>query len=91
MFIYGAFYVYVYSLIYSFSPRHPLQCTPDLEFVVDRHPRHPNVIFACGFSGTGFKIAPAIGEDLCNLALGRPTVRDLSVFSADRFKAKSKM
>ncbi|XP_045136989.1 peroxisomal sarcosine oxidase-like isoform X1 [Portunus trituberculatus] len=66
-------------------------CTPDLEFVVDRHPRHPNVIFACGFSGTGFKIAPAIGEDLCNLALGRPTVRDLSVFSADRFKAKSKM
>lgn len=66
-------------------------CTPDLEFVVDRHPHHSNIVFACGFSGTGFKIAPAIGEDLCNLALGRPTVRDLSVFSADRFKTKSKI
>lgn len=65
--------------------------TPDEEFVVDSIPNHPNVIYACGFSGTGFKIAPAIGEDLCRLALGRPTVRDLSAFSASRFKPKSKM
>ena len=42
--------------------------TPDAHFIVDRHPSHPNVVVACGFSGHGFKFAPAIGELAVHLA-----------------------
>lgn len=45
------------------------QVTPDLDFIVDRHPEHERVTVACGFSGHGFKFAPAIGEALSDLAL----------------------
>ena len=41
--------------------------TPDGHFVVDRHPEQPNVVIACGFSGHGFKFAPAVGELLALL------------------------
>jgi sarcosine oxidase len=40
----------------------------DGHFVVDRHARHANVVFGCGFSGHGFKFAPVIGEVLGDLA-----------------------
>ena len=43
--------------------------TPDEDFIVDRHPEHANVVFAAGFSGHGFKFAPAMGEHLADLAL----------------------
>ncbi|CAA9553492.1 MAG: hypothetical protein AVDCRST_MAG49-2041 [uncultured Thermomicrobiales bacterium] len=43
--------------------------TPDTDFVVDRHPEHPQVALGAGFSGHGFKFAPAIGQDLVALAL----------------------
>jgi sarcosine oxidase len=49
--------------------------TPDEHFMIDRHPRTPNLVFAAGFSGHGFKFAPAIGEALADLALtGRSTL-----------------
>lgn len=41
--------------------------TPDEHFIVDRHPRHPNVAFAAGFSGHGFKFAPVVGRTLIDL------------------------
>ena len=41
--------------------------TPDEHFIVDQHPEHGNVWFAAGFSGHGFKFAPAIGEALADL------------------------
>ncbi|MBI2755132.1 MAG: N-methyl-L-tryptophan oxidase [Chloroflexi bacterium] len=44
--------------------------TPDEHFLVDQHPIHPNVAFAGGFSGHGFKFAPVIGEVLADLATG---------------------
>jgi sarcosine oxidase len=43
--------------------------TPDGHFVVDRHRAHPQVVFAAGLSGHGFKFAPMLGEALCDLAL----------------------
>lgn len=43
--------------------------TPDKHFVIDRHPRYDNVVFAAGFSGHGFKFAPVIGEILADLAI----------------------
>jgi sarcosine oxidase len=49
--------------------------SPDSHFIIDRHPLHPNVSFGAGFSGHGFKLAPAVGEILANLtdpALSHP-------------------
>jgi sarcosine oxidase len=43
--------------------------SPDQDFVIDRHPAHDNVTVGCGFSGHGFKLAPAMGEALADLAL----------------------
>jgi len=40
----------------------------------------------CGFSGTGFKIAPAVGLGLAELILdGKPGAVDLSVYAPSRF------
>jgi glycine/D-amino acid oxidase-like deaminating enzyme len=41
--------------------------TPDKDFIIDRHPGSPRVAFGAGFSGHGFKFAPAIGELLADL------------------------
>jgi glycine/D-amino acid oxidase-like deaminating enzyme len=43
--------------------------SPDGHFLVDRHPRWPNVVFAAGLSGHGFKFASVLGELLADLAL----------------------
>jgi sarcosine oxidase subunit beta len=42
----------------------------------------------CGFSGTGFKTAPAIGASMAEWILdGRPSTVDITPFSIDRFAA----
>jgi sarcosine oxidase len=43
--------------------------SPDNQFIIDRHPQHPNVLLACGFSGHGFKCASGIGQALAELAV----------------------
>jgi len=42
--------------------------TPDRHFVIDRHPQFPQVWFAAGFSGHGFKFTSVLGEALADLA-----------------------
>jgi sarcosine oxidase len=59
--------------------------TPDRHFVVDRHPAHPQVAFACGFSGHGYKFAPVIGEALADLATEGDTRHPIGFLSARRF------
>ncbi len=59
--------------------------TPDRHFVIDTHPRHPQVSVACGFSGHGFKFAPVVGEILADLALTGRTPHPISRFAATRF------
>ena len=44
--------------------------SPDRNFVVDRHPEFPQVAFAAGLSGHGFKFASVLGEVLADLSLG---------------------
>jgi sarcosine oxidase, subunit beta len=45
-------------------------------------------ILACGFSGTGFKTAPAIGQCLTELILdGSATSADISAYALERFAA----
>jgi sarcosine oxidase len=59
--------------------------TPDENFVVGRHPAHDNVVLGCGFSGHGFKFTPVLGEVLADLATGRASTYDLSMFDPRRF------
>ena len=59
--------------------------TPDDDFVIDRHPHHPQVVIASPCSGHGFKFASAIGEALADLADGASPRTDLSPFRIARF------
>ena len=61
--------------------------TPDEHFIIDRHPRVPNLIFAAGFSGHGFKFAPAIGEALADLATTGTSALPIGFLSLSRFGA----
>ena len=60
---------------------------PDLHFIVDRHPVHPQVVYACGLSGHGFKFASVMGEALADLALDGATRHPIGFLSASRFAA----
>jgi sarcosine oxidase len=60
--------------------------TPDRHFVIDRYPEHPEVVYACGFSGHGYKFASAIGEVLADLAIDGRSRFDIDFLSADRFQ-----
>ena len=59
--------------------------TPDRHFLIDLHPDHPQVSFAAGFSGHGYKFASVIGEIMADLAERRATRHDVSLFNLARF------
>jgi monomeric sarcosine oxidase len=63
--------------------------SPDEHFIVDRHPNHPNVVFAAGLSGHGFKFTPVLGRALAELALDGGTELPIDFLSLDRFEAAS--
>jgi sarcosine oxidase, subunit beta len=60
--------------------------TPDQRPIIG--PAGPDGFFlACGFSGTGFKTAPAVGAALAELILnGVATTADISAYGLDRFE-----
>ena len=57
----------------------------DNDFIIDHHPEHDRIIFACGFSGHGFKFASVMGEVLTQLATEGQSNFDISPFSLKRF------
>lgn len=59
--------------------------TPDRHFLIDRHPEQEGVVFAAGFSGHGFKFAPAIGEILADLVATGCTSHSIGLFRPGRF------
>ena len=59
--------------------------SPDEHFIVDRHPQHPNVAFAAGLSGHGFKFTPVLGRALVDLALDGQTELPIDFLSLARF------
>jgi sarcosine oxidase subunit beta len=60
--------------------------TPDWHPIISTHPEVKGFFSVVGFSGHGFKLAPAVGEAVAELITeGRSVSVDLSLFSADRF------
>jgi sarcosine oxidase len=56
----------------------------DRHFVIDRLDEHPNVLFAGGFSGHGFKFASVIGEILADLVTRGEATPDAAFLRARR-------
>jgi sarcosine oxidase len=61
--------------------------SPDRHFILDRHPDHPEVAIAAGFSGHGYKFCSVIGEIMADLAQDGRTRHDIEFFSLTRFAA----
>jgi sarcosine oxidase subunit beta len=59
--------------------------TPDWNPVLGRVDGLPGLIVACGFSGHGFKLSPAVGRVLAQEALGLPTDVPLAPYALSRF------
>ena len=59
--------------------------TPDGDFIVDRHPDDRRIAIAAGFSGHGFKFAPAIGDFLADLVT--TSASPIGRFTVSRFQA----
>jgi len=61
--------------------------SPDWNALVGASRDVSRFLYATGFSGHGFQQAPAVGEYLAELVVGREPTLDLSAFSAERFAA----
>lgn len=59
--------------------------SPDEHFIVDRHPGHPQVAFAAGLSGHGFKFASVLGEILSDLIVEGKTGLPAEFLGLGRF------
>ena len=59
--------------------------TPDEDFILDRLPSDPRIIFATGLSGHGFKFGPLLGELLSSLVLHTESPVPLDRFRISRF------
>jgi sarcosine oxidase len=59
--------------------------TEDEHFIIDRHPAHPEVSIAAGFSGHGFKFCSVVGEIMADLALDGGTRHSIDRFRLARF------
>ncbi len=58
--------------------------TPDEDFIIDRHPAHPQIVIASPCSGQGFKFAVLIGRILADLALRGATAYNIERFRLNR-------
>lgn len=63
------------------------EVTPDHNALIGRSGSVVNFLYATGFSGHGFLQAPAVGEIVRDLCLGRRPFVDVAPFGADRFTA----
>jgi glycine/D-amino acid oxidase-like deaminating enzyme len=59
--------------------------TSDHDFIIDQHPKHPQLVLCGGFSGHGFKFAPIVGEIAADLALDGGTPHEIEFLSLRRF------
>jgi sarcosine oxidase subunit beta len=61
--------------------------TPDWNPILGRIPDVQGLLVACGFSGHGFKLSPAVGRVIAQEALGLPTDVSLAPYALERFRA----
>lgn len=61
------------------------EMTPDCNAIIGESDLGFRFLYAAGFSGHGFLQAPAVGEYVRDLYLGRAPTVDLSAFGLDRF------
>lgn len=59
--------------------------TPDEDFILDRHPHHPEVGLFAGGSGHAFKFLPVLGAMMADLLTDESPSWELSPFSIERF------
>jgi sarcosine oxidase len=59
--------------------------TPDGHFVIDRHPRLPEVLIVSPCSGHGFKFCSVVGEIVADLVERNQTRHDIGLFRLARF------
>jgi monomeric sarcosine oxidase len=62
--------------------------SPDENFVLENHPQHPQVAYAAGLSGHGFKFTSVLGEILADLTLTGRSSLPIEFLSSCRFSAK---
>jgi len=60
--------------------------TPDWNPVLGRLPDVPGLVVGYGFSGHGFKLSPAVGLVLAQVALDLPTEVDIEAYALERFR-----
>ena len=58
--------------------------SPDAMPLLGTDPSDARLVVACGFSGSGFKFAPVMGEIAADFAMNGSTGRDVSFLSPDR-------
>jgi sarcosine oxidase len=63
--------------------------TPDHDFIIDFHPRYPQVLISSACSGHGFKFASAIGELQADLIVTGKSRFDLAPFRISRWPTNS--
>jgi sarcosine oxidase len=61
--------------------------TSDEHFILDRHPDHPQVAIAAGFSGHGFKFCSVVGEIMADLVTEGTTQHKIDRFRLSRLGA----
>jgi sarcosine oxidase subunit beta len=61
------------------------EVSPDHNALVGEAAEPSRFLYATGFSGHGFQQAPAVGEHIAELVVGRRPTLDLSAFSLERF------
>ncbi len=59
--------------------------SPDRDFIIGNSSSFPQVSFAAGFSGHGFKFCSVVGEIMADLAQTGQTPHDISPFDPHRF------
>jgi glycine/D-amino acid oxidase-like deaminating enzyme len=59
--------------------------SPDEHFILGPRPGCRRTFFAAGLSGHGFKLAPALGDALADLALRGSTTLPVGFLSPGRF------
>uniref|UniRef100_A0A2C9K7S8 FAD dependent oxidoreductase domain-containing protein n=1 Tax=Biomphalaria glabrata TaxID=6526 RepID=A0A2C9K7S8_BIOGL len=65
--------------------------TPDHHPYIDRHSTFPNIVIAAGFSGHGFKLAPAVGKAVSELVLNDTFTYNMEPFKLNRFSTKANL